>query len=340
MTTATADAATPTPTTGRSEKDLLIASRAFTDEDRAKGWTATVTSLLLLAGLTAGATLSPWWPLRLAFAAVEGLTIVRVFCLFHDYYHGAILRQSKLAETIFWFFGLSITSPASVWKETHDFHHANTSKLVGSHIGSYPIVTAGMWKAMSPAQRFGYKAVRSPLNIFFAVFTIFGLGMCISPALRNPKKHWSGLLSLLFVYGTAAALTYLGRFDLFLFGWLIPMWIAAMAGGYLFYAQHTFPDAVLMDRQTWTFTRAATESSSYMVMGPIMNYFTANIGFHHVHHLNAAIPFYRLPEAMAGIPELQSPGKTSLSPADIAKCFSLKVYDMEKGEFMTSYPSA
>jgi omega-6 fatty acid desaturase (delta-12 desaturase) len=118
------------------------------------------------------------------------------------------------------------------------------------------------------------------------------------------------------------------------------MWIAAMAGGYLFYAQHTFPDAVLMDRQTWTFTKAATESSSYMVMGPIMNYFTANIGFHHVHHLNAAIPFYRLPEAMAGIPELQSPGKTSLSPADIAKCFSLKVYDMEKGEFMTSYPSA
>jgi omega-6 fatty acid desaturase (delta-12 desaturase) len=70
-----------------------------------------------------------------------------------------------------------------------------------------------------------------------------------------------------------------------------------------------------------------------------MNWFTANIGFHHVHHLNAAIPFYRLPEAMAAIPELQSPGKTSLSPKDIAACFALKVWDPEKNA-MTDYPSA
>lgn len=319
---------------------MLIATRAFTEEDRTRGWTATLTSLALLASLTGGALLSPWWPLRLAFAIVAGLTIVRVFCLFHDFQHGAILRQSKLAEAIFWLFGFSITSPASVWKETHDFHHANTSKLVGSHIGSYPIVTANMWKAMSPGQRLGYKFVRSPLNVMLAVFTLFGVGMCVSPVLRNPKKHWSGPLSLLFVYGGGAALAYAGRFDLFVFGWLIPMGIAAMVGGYLFFAQHTFEDARLMDRQDWTFVKAATEMSSYMVMGPIMNYFTANIGYHHVHHLNAAIPFYRLPEAMAAIPELQKPGKTSLAPSEIARCFSLKVYDMEKKQFLTSYPSA
>lgn len=339
MSTATAAAVVPDVPAARPEKELLLATRPFTEEDRTRGWIATLSSLALLAGLTAGAVLSPWWPLRLAFAVVEGLTIVRVFCLFHDFQHGAILRQSKVANAIFWFFGVSITSPASVWKETHDFHHANTSKLVGSHIGSYPIVTAGMWKAMSPAQRTGYKIVRSPLNIVLAVFTIFGIGMCISPVLRNPKKHWSGLLSFLFVYGGGAALTYLGHFDVFFFGWLVPMWIAAMAGGYLFYAQHTFEDAKLLDRSQWSFVKAATQMSSYMVMGPIMNFFTANIGYHHVHHLNAAIPFYRLPEAMAAIPELQNPGKTSLAPAEIAKCFSLKVYDMEKGQFLSSYPS-
>ena len=74
-------------------------------------------------------------------------------------------------------------------------------------------------------------------------------------------------------------------------------------------------------------------------MGPVMNWFTANIGFHHVHHLNAAIPFYRLPEAMAAIPELQNPGKTSLAPKDIAAAFALKVWDPEKNA-MTDYPSA
>ena len=112
MTTATAEVL---PSSGpRTEKDLLIASRAYTAEDRSKSWFATLSSLALLAALTVGATMSPWWPLRLAFAIVEGLTIVRVFCLFHDFQHGAILRQSKVAEAIFWFFGFSITSPASV----------------------------------------------------------------------------------------------------------------------------------------------------------------------------------------------------------------------------------
>ena len=79
----------------RSEKDLLIATRPFTEENRARSWAVTFSSLAILAGLTAGAVLSPWWPLRLAFSLVEGLTIVRVFCLFHDFQHGAILRQSK-----------------------------------------------------------------------------------------------------------------------------------------------------------------------------------------------------------------------------------------------------
>ena len=112
-----------------------------------------------------------------------------------------------------------------------------------------------------------------------------------------------------------------------------------MSGAYLFFAQHTFPDAHIKGRHEWTFVKAAVEASSYMVMGPVMRFFTANIGFHHVHHLNATIPFYRLPEAMAGIPELQNPGKTSLSPKDIAYCLSLKVWDTEKNAFSTTYPS-
>jgi omega-6 fatty acid desaturase (delta-12 desaturase) len=69
------------------------------------------------------------------------------------------------------------------------------------------------------------------------------------------------------------------------------------------------------------------ESSSFLRTGPIMSWFTANIGYHHVHHLNARIPFYRLPEAVAGIPELQSPKTTSLHPLEILRCLRLKVWD-------------
>ncbi len=323
----------------RSEKELLLASRSFTEENRSKSWVLTLSTLAILAGLTAGAMFSPWWPLRLAFSLVEGLTIVRVFCLFHDFQHGALLRQSKVAEGMFFLFGNAILVPPSVWRETHNYHHAHTAKIVGSHIGSYPVVTTAMWKDLSPLQKFGYRVIRSPLNMILSVFTVFSLGMAVKPFLRAPAKHWSGLLSLTMCYGSGVAAFMLGRPDLWVFGWLIPMWLAAMSGAYLFYAQHNFPDGHTASRQDWTFSKAATESSSYLQMGPVMNWFTANIGFHHVHHLNAAIPFYRLPEAMAAIPELQSPGKTTLAPKDIAACLALKVWDPEQNR-MTDYPSA
>jgi acyl-lipid omega-6 desaturase (Delta-12 desaturase) len=58
-----------------------------------------------------------------------------------------------------------------------------------------------------------------------------------------------------------------------------------------------------------------------------MAWFTGNIGYHHIHHLNARIPFYRLPEVMKKLPELQRPKRTSLDPRDIARCLSLKVWD-------------
>jgi omega-6 fatty acid desaturase (delta-12 desaturase) len=90
-------------------------------------------------------------------------------------------------------------------------------------------------------------------------------------------------------------------------------------------------------RESWEYTRAALESSSYMETGPILGWLTGNIGYHHVHHLNPGIPFYRLPEAMKSMPELQTPHKTSLRPADIVRCFRQKLWDPERQE-MVGYP--
>lgn len=315
-----------------------MASKAFTAEDRATSWLATFSSMAVMLGLVVAAVLAPWWPVRLGLALLNGLVIVRVFCLFHDHQHGAILRQSNVARALFGLFGLSILVPPSAWKESHNYHHAHTAKLVGSHIGSYPVVTPAMWASLSPQQRLMYQFARHPLNMVFAVVTVFAIGMCLKPFLRAPAKHWSGLLSLLIVCTAGGLLISSGRGDWFVYGWLVPMWLAAMSGAYLFYAQHNFPSARIADRQEWTFSGAALDSSSYMEMGPVMNWFTANIGFHHVHHLNAAIPFYRLPEAMQAIAELQNPGRTSLSPKEIAACFRLKVWDPSANE-MAGYPS-
>jgi omega-6 fatty acid desaturase (delta-12 desaturase) len=322
----------------RPEKEILVASKAFTVERPGKSWWVTLSSMSLMLALVVAAVAAPWWPLRLALALVNGLVIVRVFCLFHDFQHGALLRGSKPAQAIYWLFGTSILVPPSVWRETHNYHHAHTAKIVGSHIGSYPVVTTAMWGEMTKAQRTLYKLARHPVNMVLAVLTVFALGMVVRPFLRAPRKHWGAAVSFALVFGAAGALAATGRFDWFLFGWLVPMWLAAMAGAYLFYAQHNFPDAHIANRQDWTFSGAAVDSSSFMVMSPLMNWFTANIGYHHVHHLNAAIPFYRLPEAMEAIPELKHPGRTSLSPADVAACFKLKLWDAERRQ-MVGYPS-
>ncbi len=329
--------APPSAANRRPEKELLIASKAFTIEDRARSWSVTVSTFALVAAMVTATVVLPWWPARLAVALVLGLVLVRAFCLFHDFQHGAILRNSKLARGIYWLFGEFILTPPSVWRETHNYHHAHTAKIVGSHIGSYPMLTPGLYLQLSPVMKWLYRAARHPVNMLFAIVTVFGIGMNLRPFLRAPRKHWAGLFSLLMLGSIGAACAVTGHFDAFVFGWVIPMAVAATTGSYLFYAQHNFPDMHVADRQTWTFSGAAIDSSSYLKMGPVMNWLTANIGFHHVHHLNAAIPFYRLPEAMGAIAELQNPHTTTLAPSDIAACFKLKLWSPEQNA-MTGYP--
>jgi omega-6 fatty acid desaturase (delta-12 desaturase) len=182
-----------------------------------------------------------------------------------------------------------------------------------------------------------YRLSRHPLTILFGYFTIFVYGFLISSFLRNPKKNWGSLTTLLGHLAAVALIATLGSWSAVLFGYFLPLFVALAAGGYLFYAQHNFPDMHIEPRETWSYTGAALESSSYMEFGPVMAWFTGNIGYHHVHHLNPTIPFYRLPEAMAGIPELRNPHTTHLTPRGIAECFRLKLWDSRAGH-MVGYP--
>jgi acyl-lipid omega-6 desaturase (Delta-12 desaturase) len=330
-------------TARNDDRALIDATRPFTQEQKGKSVFAALSTLLLLAGSIAIAAMpragGVGIALRTCASVFAGLLIVRTFILFHDFQHGAILRNSKLWRTVFAIFGGLILVPAKVWRETHNYHHANNAKIVGSHVGSYLMVTTTMWAEMSPKQRFSYKAIRHPLTIACAYFTIFAWGMCVSPFLRGPKKHWAAPVCLAVHVALIAVVSHRYGFSTAAFAIMLPMAIATAAGGYLFYAQHNFPDVVVMPREKWSFAKAALDSSSFMEMGPLMRFFCGNIGFHHVHHLNAQIPFYRLPEAMAAIPELQAPHKTSLRPRDVVACFRLKLWDQEQGR-MVSYQEA
>ncbi len=323
----------------RGPKELLAASKEYQKEDRARSWFHVIETFGVLLALLAVTALAPWFWLRLAASIVLGLVIVRAFILYHDAMHYTILRGSALGTALFSAFGIWVITPPSVWRASHNYHHANTAKIIGSHVGSYLMVTTDMWKTMSPKERALYKVMRHPLNIALAYLTVFGIGMNVSPLLRNPKKHWDAAVSIVVHIALLASITYFFGFEMTLLTTIIPFAIAMASGAYLFYAQHDFPEMNVQPRESWEFTRAALESSSYMKMSPVMHWFTGNIGYHHVHHLNAGIPFYRLPEAMAGIPELQEPlGTTTLSPSSIAACFAVKLWDPHAKK-MVGYPT-
>jgi len=328
---------THAPDDARSGRELILATKPFAEEDRRLSWWYTLSTLGILAGLVTGAILAPVWPVRALFSIVAGLVVVRMFILFHDHVHGAILSGSKIARPLFSLVGLITLTPRRVWKQTHNYHHAHTAKLVGSHIGSYQMVSTRMWRRMSPKQKRMYKLMRHPLTIFFGFFTIFVVGMCLSSFKRSPRKHWDSLVALLLHAALATGLVLLFGWDVYFFGMFLPLFVAMAIGAYLFYAQHNYPEVDIRGRADWEYTHAALHSSSYMEMGPVMSWFTGNIGYHHVHHLNPSIPFYRLPDVMEAVPELQQPGTTSLHPRDILRCFRLKLWDPRSGE-MVGYP--
>jgi omega-6 fatty acid desaturase (delta-12 desaturase) len=294
------------------------------------------TTALLLACLWA-AWQPLFWPLRLALSVVAGLLCVREFILYHDVMHGALLRGSRAARVVLYPFGVFVMTPPKVWRETHNYHHNHTAKLVGSNIGSFATMTTQQWREATPAQRRHYRLVRHPLTVLFAYFTVFMLEMCLASFLRSPRKRWDSLVALLANWLATALILWRWGPAVFFFGYFLPLAVATATGAYLFYAQHNFDGLHIQPREDWAYDRAALESSSYMEMSPLLAWFTGNIGYHHVHHLNPTIPFYRLPEAMAGIPELQNPGVTRLRPADIAANFRLKLWDPGQ-QRMVRYP--
>jgi len=311
----------------RSGRPLLDATRTYVNESVLRSWWCVGSTLVLLIGALAGAALLPWVSVRIAASILGALLLVRFFVLYHDYMHGAILRRSWLAKTIFYAYGIIGLAPPRAWRHSHNFHHGHVGKVAGSETGSVPLMTIEMWESASPLQRLRYRFIRNPLILLFAYITVFSYATCLYWFLTRPAKHWDSALGIAAHGGVITALWLVLGFWAVFFAFLLPMAIATAFGAYLFYVQHNVEGINILEDDEWTFDQASLESCSYLKLGPVMRWFTGNIGYHHVHHLNHLIPFYRLPEAMAGIPELQNPVVTTLHPRDIMGSLRLKLWD-------------
>lgn len=305
---------------------LHARTKAFAKDNSILSWWHILSTTLLLALAVAGTLpFAPLW-VRLPSSVLSALLLVRLFVIFHDQQHRAILPKSKLAEVFMQCFGICSLCPSTVWRSTHDDHHAHNCQLRIQNIGSFPIMTRENFERSSTLNKLKYLFMRHPLTLLFGYMSVFLYSMTLLPAITTPRRHWDAWPTLIIHLGLAVVLV-------MEFGWLaliltlvIPFFIAGAMGAYLFYAQHNFPGVVLRDKAGWTYEGAALDSSSHLKTGPILSWFTGNIGYHHIHHLNHRIPFYRLPEVYRAVPELRAAKTTTLNPVDIVRCLRLKVW--------------
>jgi len=312
----------------RTGKELILATREFAHDHTARSWWTLISTATLFILSVAAAGVLPHWSLRLPASVLAGLLFVRMFVIYHDHQHHAILPKSKVADRLMRIWGIVAMTPSSIWRHSHNHHHNHNSKIRSAHIGSFPVMTRERFLKSERKERWKYLAIRHPLTILFGYVSVFIVGMCIVPMLENAREHRDSILAL-------ALHVVLYAFVIALFGWataffviFMPCFVAGAIGAYLFYAQHNFPEVTYIDKDGWSYEGAALQSSSFCKMGLLMSYFTGNIGYHHIHHLNSKIPFYRLPEVLREMPELQSPKTTSLHPREILRCLRLKVWDV------------
>lgn len=361
----------------RTGKALFQATKPFGVESPGRTWWHVLSTLAAIVAALAVAVVAPWMPVRIIASVLGGLLLVRGFILYHDYIHKSLLRDSRWGKVVFYPVGLLMLTPPKYWRHSHNFHHGNVGKplepktaidagIVGaamagqgigtdqphghgaeeakellliSDLGSFPLMSTEAWGRATPMQRLKYRIKRHWATIALAYITVFFVSLSLMPMVRELRRYWDGALAIGLHLGVLAGLWFIGGFWAMFFGLMLPYALASAMGAYLFYAQHNYEGMRILLPDHWSYYLGATESSSYMRLGKVLHWFTGNIGYHHVHHLNPLIPFYRLPEAMAAIPELQDAVATSLHPKDVVSCLRLNLWD-RKHERLVRYRGA
>ncbi len=264
--------------------------------------------------------------------------LVRTFIIFHDCLHGSFLPSRRANLWLGTVLGLLVYSPFLRWRHDHAIHHATSGDLDRRGGGDVRTLTVAEYRALAPRAQLGYRLFRNPL-VMFGVGPIVAL--LIGPRLvartARPRMRRS-------VIGTNIALALLVGVLCWLLGWreylLVQaptVLLAGSAGIWLFYVQHQFEDAYWESAERWSYADAALRGSSYLKLPTVLQFFSGNIGLHHVHHLSARIPNYRLQRAHDENPIFHEVPVLSLR--DGLRTVRLKLWDEERGR-MVSFAEA
>jgi omega-6 fatty acid desaturase (delta-12 desaturase) len=274
-----------------------------------------------------------YWLVLLVSVPAAGF-LLRTYILFHDCTHGSFLPSKRANTWLGRTLGLIVYSPFASWKHNHAVHHATAGDLDRRGTGDVPTLTVAEYQARDWKGRLAYRAFRHPL-VMFGVGPLYALAVYprFIPKNARPRVRNS-------VIATNVALVVVIAFVCWAIGWqayvliqLPTAWLAATAGVFLFYVQHQFEDVYWRDGEEWSYADAALQGSSYLKLPKVLQFFTGNIGLHHVHHLSARVPNYHLQRAHDENPIFHDVPVLTLR--DGLKATRLKLYDEARGRLVT-----
>ena len=282
--------------------------------------------VLLLVAMWVSLSYSYW--LVLLFSVPAAGFLVRLFMIQHDCGHGAFFRRRSTNDWVGRVLGVVTLTPYQYWRDCHAAHHATSGNLDHRGIGDIDTLTVEEYKRLSKWARLRYRCYRHPL-------VMFGIGPAYLFLFRNrfpsgglgaTRKAWISVTGTNVAIAAAAAVAvYSIGLVPFLAIYAPVILIGASIGVWLFYVQHQFEDTFWARETDWTLPEAALLGSSYYDLPPVLRWMSANIGIHHVHHLNSRIPFYRLPAVLENVLSLRSTRRLTI--AESVRCVRLALWD-------------
>jgi omega-6 fatty acid desaturase (delta-12 desaturase) len=237
-----------------------------------------------------------WLTLLLAFPAAGFM--VRMFIIFHDCCHGSFFKSRQANAIVGNIMGVLTLTPYDHWKHSHAVHHATAGDLDRRGTGDVLTLTLKEYLELPWYRKVGYRIMRNPLILFtIGSLLVFVIGHRFYSPKSGKREKASVLWTNLALAGVVVLLCWLVGWQAFLQVELPILFIACSAGVWLFYVQHNFDQTYWERHEKWEFFKAGMEGSSFYKLPAVLNWFTGNIGFHHIHHLGPRIPNYKLPVA-------------------------------------------
>ena len=279
------------------------------------------------------------WSLHVSYWITLGLAVlaagfmVRIFMIFHDCGHGSFFKSQRANDVLGFITGVLTFTPYQHWRHQHALHHAGAGDLDRRGPGDIWTLTVQEYLASSRWKRLGYRLARNPLVLFVLaplyVFLVHQRFAVRGVALRERRSVlWTNLALLAVV---ALFVSTIGL-KAYLLIQLPVIALSSAAGLWLFYVQHQFEGVYWERRENWDYVDAALKGSSFYKLPRLLQWFTANIGFHHIHHLSPRIPNYLLEKCHEASPIFQEVKAVSLLSS--LKSFSFRLWDEQRRQLV------